>query len=138
MTTLARHLLAALTLLGVLLGTLGRAHPACAMAAADRSTERGATAAPAVGPDGGNDGSGAHSSHGACDEGGDRRTGRGTGHRGIPPAGCGAVAHCIAVAPAPGAVPTAPPAPVAARPREVSATLPRGPALEPEFPPPRA
>lgn len=96
-------------------------------------------AAMAMDMEGPQDASGARTPHGACNESvSDRQADRGTGHGGVPPAGCATVAHCVVVAPAPVALPGAPSALVAARPREVSTTLPRSPALEPEFPPPRA
>lgn len=146
-----RRLFASLILTSVLFGTIGGGNLACAAtpddgyargkdmpamgmthARAARSSERatGDVAASAHRPE-----------HRASQEdrsSTDQDATPAGGHRCVPPAGCATLAHCSAVAVAPSDALATSRALRGARPLDVSASRPRGPAREPAFPPPRA
>lgn len=136
--SLAHPLAAVLTLLSLLLGTLGRAHSSCGAGSASAPAWVASTSvASPVDPRRAEGGHDEHCAGGPVD--GSSRT-PSPERDGMPAAdGCASVAHCVtwtvatrelAVAPSP-SLPAAPRAPH-------DAPIPLGPDAEPDCPPPRA
>lgn len=136
--SLAHPLAAVLTLLSLLLGTLGRAHPSCGAGSAS-APARGASTSVAA-PAHPRPAEGGHDEH--CARGPVDASSRTPAPErdGMPAGdGCASVAHCVTWTAATRELAVAPTLPPPAAPRApYDAPIPLGPDAEPDHPPPRA